>query len=114
VADSIADALREAAPDGLTRTEISNLLGRNKDAEHLNGSLATLQEHGLVRAEQEQTEGRPRMRYFYIRATKKTKLTKKGSGQPEDEGLNSFNSFNSSLEREVLSANDAGVVVGEI
>src|SRR5262249_41645544 len=50
VADEILAALRASA-DGLTRTEIHTLLGRNKTAHELGRSLATLLEHGLVRRE---------------------------------------------------------------
>ena len=85
-ADTITSALREVSPDGLTRTQISDLLGRHKGAGQLSRSLALLQERGLVSAEQEPTDGRPTTRYFYIQSAKKAKKATKG-------GLSSLNSL---------------------
>lgn len=49
VADEILGALREA-PDGLTRTDISTLFGRNKKATDIGRALSSLQERGLIRS----------------------------------------------------------------
>lgn len=63
--DSLADQILLAlqnSPDGLTRTEISNLFGRNKDKEQLDRSLAFLSQHGLiemVKVTKKETGGRP-------------------------------------------------------
>ncbi len=92
VADTIVAALREIAPDGLTRTQISDLLARKQNAAAISRSLTLLQERGLVRVKQEPTDGRPRIRYFYVREAKKAKKAKKAPGEGD---LNSLNSLNS-------------------
>jgi hypothetical protein len=48
VADQIAEALRGADQDGLNRTEISGLFGRNQSAERIGSALALLQGRGLA------------------------------------------------------------------
>jgi hypothetical protein len=58
IADDILRSLR-ANPDGLSRTEISNLFRRNRDAQTLGRALESLQHANLARPEQQQTEGRP-------------------------------------------------------
>jgi hypothetical protein len=58
VADSILAAISESE-DGLTRTEISNLLGRNKSAGRIAAALAVLEERGLISHRTQKTEGRP-------------------------------------------------------
>lgn len=58
-ADELLRMLR-AAPEGLTRTRISNLFGRNKPASEIGRALGTLLEHDLVRSERATSEeGRP-------------------------------------------------------
>jgi hypothetical protein len=71
VADAILAALRESS-DGLTRTEISNLCGRNKAAERIASALAVLQERGLISVRKEPTTGRPVEVWFAVRSTKET------------------------------------------
>jgi hypothetical protein len=58
VADQIMEAVR-GEPGGLTRTEISNLFGRNMQAARLTVALNTLQEQGKVAQGQRETGGRP-------------------------------------------------------
>jgi hypothetical protein len=58
VADEMYRALK-AASDKLTRTEISNLLKRNKTAETIGRALETLARAKLARSIQQQTDGRP-------------------------------------------------------
>lgn len=58
IADSIMAALR-AAPDGLSRTQISDVFGRNVRASDLARGLQALQRAGLARPEERQTDGRP-------------------------------------------------------
>jgi hypothetical protein len=65
VADLILSALKTAIK-GLTRTEISNLFGRNKDAGRIAVALNLLQRHKLVRLEHIETGGRKAERWFYI------------------------------------------------
>lgn len=61
--DEILRALREN-PDGLTRTEISNLFGRNLPSWRLSGALQLLAAEGLAFAARERTgNGRPAERW---------------------------------------------------
>jgi len=66
VADEILRALR-AAPSGLTRTEISGLFGRHKNATQMSRALTTLVGRGLARCEREETDGRSAERWFAVR-----------------------------------------------
>ncbi len=63
IADAVLQALRQN-PSGLTRTEISNLLGRHRKAEEISRALDLL--YRLKRAEwkNEQTDGRSVERWF--------------------------------------------------
>jgi hypothetical protein len=72
-ADELLKALR-AAPDGLTRTEISQVFGRNKSASEINRALTALVQHGLVTSKNEDpTGGRPTERCYAVSlATKET------------------------------------------
>lgn len=73
VADAILRALRQT-PMGLTRTEISNVLGRNTNAGRLNAALRLLVESDHVTRTLEQTQGRSAERWFAkVSATKETK-----------------------------------------
>jgi Bifunctional DNA primase/polymerase, N-terminal len=64
--DEILHALR-ARQDGMTRTEIRDLFGRNKSAGQIGRSLQGLAEQGLAMSREEKTEGRPVERWFAIR-----------------------------------------------
>ena len=65
-ADQMLKALR-ASPDGLTRTELSSCLGRNKSATEITRALTLLTQHGLVRTEKNDSEaGRPPERWFAV------------------------------------------------
>jgi hypothetical protein len=68
IADSILAALRQA-PDGLTRTQISEVFGRNVRASDLARGLQTLHRAGLAVPEQRPTEGRPGAPVTIWRAT---------------------------------------------
>ena len=57
IADEILKALRMNL-QGLTRTQISELFGRNKNKDQIGRALATLLEHGRVHIETEETRGR--------------------------------------------------------
>ena len=59
VADTIYAALR-AAPDGLSRTEISHVLGRHKSAGAIDTALEALVRAGQVTTHGEDTAGRSR------------------------------------------------------
>ena len=66
VADELIRALR-SAPHGMTRTEISNLFGRNKSSAEIGRALAVLAERNLARFQLETPEeGRTIQRWFLI------------------------------------------------
>ena len=48
----------------MTRTEISNLFGRNRSAERIGRALSMLLNAGRVRREQEETGGRKAERWY--------------------------------------------------
>jgi hypothetical protein len=64
LADQIMEALIVAGPDGMTRTEISNLFGRNRSAERIGRALSMLLSAGRVRREHEETGGRKAERWY--------------------------------------------------
>ena len=64
VADQIAEALKAAGGDGMTRTDISSLFGRNRSADQINRALGLLEHIGRVRRETEETGGRKAERWF--------------------------------------------------
>lgn len=66
LADSLLRSLREAEGDGLTRTDISNLFGRNVSAARINSALASLAESGLAHSRRQHVEGskRPVERWY--------------------------------------------------
>lgn len=66
VADEVLRLLRAAAT-GVTRTEVSNFLGRNVPSERLDRALGLLLRHGLARMGRESTGGRPADRWFATR-----------------------------------------------
>jgi hypothetical protein len=65
IADDILGALR-GSPTGLTRTQISEFFGRNRNKDQISRALATLLEYGRVRVETEKTPGRNVERWFAI------------------------------------------------
>jgi predicted ArsR family transcriptional regulator len=62
-ADKILAALR-ANPQGLTRTEIRDLFGRNRSEPLIHVALTALEERGLAQRVSEQTGGRPTERWI--------------------------------------------------
>jgi hypothetical protein len=66
VADEIILALRQAGSDGMTRTAIRDLFGRNQSADRIGGALALLLTQGLARMEERPTggPGRPTQVWF--------------------------------------------------
>ena len=64
-ADDILAALRRS-PAGMTRTEISNLLGRHRTSDQISAALAMLLKLGRVKFETRQTGGRPVETWFAI------------------------------------------------
>jgi len=65
VADEIMKELRRRHPEGMSRTDLRDLFGRNKKADQINRALELLFEHHLVRTEPRQgTGGRPAEYWF--------------------------------------------------
>jgi hypothetical protein len=64
--DEILRALRNA-PQGMTRTEIRELLGRHQPADRISVALGLLLEYGLARFEKKETGGRPEERWFAVK-----------------------------------------------
>ena len=71
-ADRILAELR-ANSEGLTRTEISGLFGRNRTQEEIGNALARLEERGLAVRTLRPTSGRPEELWIAGRGTKETK-----------------------------------------
>jgi hypothetical protein len=59
IADEILRALRANHPDGMTRTQIRDLFGRNRTAERIGVALSTLERHGKAKRVEQDTGGRP-------------------------------------------------------
>jgi Protein of unknown function (DUF3987) len=59
IADEILTFLRSAGADGMTRTEISNALGRHRTARRIDVALGVLLRHGRIHRRQKPTPGRP-------------------------------------------------------
>jgi hypothetical protein len=66
VADEILESLRAAGPDGMTRTEISGLFGRNQPARRITAVLRDLEARGLIFSKKAEHEGPGRpTEYWY-------------------------------------------------
>jgi hypothetical protein len=65
VADDLLRLLR-GCPDGLTRNDLTNYLGRHQSAERIGRALGMLLQLRLARREQEETGGRPAERWFAV------------------------------------------------
>jgi hypothetical protein len=80
IGDPVADVILEAlkvAPDGLTRTEISNnLFGRHETAERIQLAVGELLGRGLITIETIETTGRPTEKLKYTGSAKKANYAK--------------------------------------
>jgi hypothetical protein len=65
VADAILAALKATA-EGLTRTDIAGLFGRNKSAREIDGALAAIEGMGRANRQTEKTGGRPVERWKMV------------------------------------------------
>ena len=75
LADAIVRALRQTS-EGMTRTQIRDLFGRNRNAREIERALRILAEQGVAYPRHKQTEGRPTERWFAaVPATTKTTET---------------------------------------
>jgi predicted transcriptional regulator len=99
VADDVLHNLR-GAENGMTRTEISNLFGRNRRTQEIGRALSSLAEAGLVHRVVEESDGpgRPSERWFATRTTSQ-KLTGSNETNEKNERMNDYenSSFNSSF-----------------
>lgn len=77
VADELLEALRRVA-DGMTRTDIRDLFGKNQRAERITAALDLLSSRGLAAKSEVRTGGRPSELW---RATTKTTNTTKGDAR---------------------------------
>jgi hypothetical protein len=116
VADEILQMLRASAPEGKTRTDISNAFGRHQRSAAIQQALAGLLRHQLVTFEREETDGRTTERW-YARLTssvhaQKAKKAKKASLADAPNTLNSLNSLNSHVQS-VNGTQDAAPCVHE-
>ena len=59
VADEIARALQSAGSEGMTRTAIRDLFGRNRSGDRIGAALALLATRGRARMETRKTGGHP-------------------------------------------------------
>ena len=64
VADRILKELKAISPDGLSRTDISDLLLRHQRTSDIASSLELLEQSGLAYCQREPTGGRPAERWF--------------------------------------------------
>jgi len=76
VADRILQALRNE-PNGLTRSQISDLFGRHARASEIDSALRFVVEHGLARPTSEESGGRPIERWRVV--AKEAKKAKKAA-----------------------------------
>jgi hypothetical protein len=65
LADDLLRLLRNSL-EGLTRTELSNYLGRNLSSDRIGRALGLLLQARMVRYERQQTDGRPVERWFAV------------------------------------------------
>lgn len=68
VADEILRALRSRGAGGMTRNDIREHFGRNRDSQQIGRALTLLQEYRLARAATESTGGRPAERWYAVNA----------------------------------------------
>ncbi len=93
VADELLRAVRMAGAQGLTRTQIRDLFGRNRNASEIERALSALSEGGLARCEK-RTDTGGRHADAWIAVTTMTTETIEG---PRSGGLRSSQSFLSYL-----------------
>ena len=96
LADRIRDQLRLAGPTGLTRTEISEALGKNYPAERIDRALGLLADYGAVRMESEPRErGRPTTRWHATEDDQPYEIDELSPDVDVPADISSSNSFNS-------------------
>src|SRR5262249_25424061 len=91
LADELCRILQQMGTDGITRTEISNTLGRNYKSTTIGLALERLHREGLARYTVEKTAGRPVERWFIRQRS--DALNEKSPPCEEHADLNSFHSL---------------------
>lgn len=90
LADEILRMLRQSQ-QGMTRTDISNALGRHRKANEIGSALTRLLDHHLVRFDSQSTAGRP-VQIWYSTKNKSKLDCEKSEKSQGAEALNSLNS----------------------
>jgi hypothetical protein len=102
VADVILAALRKAWPESMTRTEISDLFKRNRQASEISEALELLERYRLAECERDpQENGRPVERWWERRQHEKNETTLAGHGD---------SSFISSISSPKNTADVSGII----
>jgi hypothetical protein len=74
VADRIQEALLDAGAQGLTRTQIRNLLGKHESGDRIARALNQLTMHEVAKCERRSSGGRDVEIWFATEATKATEV----------------------------------------
>ena len=105
LADEIRRMLRQMAPDGMTRTDINNALGRNYKSAALGRALDRLVREGHARCRVEKTSGRPVEWWFACTSVsvRSNELNEKSPPETTTESDSGapLHSFNSSIRHGV-------------
>jgi Protein of unknown function (DUF3987) len=91
LADEICRMLRQMAPNGMTRTDINNALGRNYTSAALGQALDRLLREGHARYTVEKTSGRP-VEWWFASTPVSRRTNELNEKSPPVTPLNSFNS----------------------
>lgn len=106
LADDIYRMLTLAGTDGMTRTDISNELGRHHRSTDIQAALLHLSREGMARKTTKPTDGRSVERwFFFMRDGEKSELSEKS---PPIATLNSLNSLNSHTSINVSTSQSHG------
>jgi hypothetical protein len=92
LADDIWRMLRQMAPEGMTRTDINNALGRNYKSVTLGQALDRLLREGHARCTVEKTSGRP-VEWWFASTPVSVRTNELNEKSPPTPTLNSFNSL---------------------
>jgi hypothetical protein len=92
LADEICRMLRQMAPEGMTRTDINNALGRNYKSVALGQALDRLLREGHARCTVEKTSGRP-VEWWFASTPVLIRTNELNEKSPSATTLNSFNSL---------------------
>jgi len=116
VADEILRAL-ESSEEGLTRTQITNLLGRHKSSGRIEAALSLLEEEGLAACAKEQTGGRPSERWLASRGgARKASNASKATAREASKASKALDSSPSSLSSQPRDTSEgqqpAGAFIG--